>query len=142
MNLVNLLGCDLKSDPVIKLLESFDMEVIYDFDRLHENVPDRYSSSAETAGFELRFNEQQVLETVWCYVQPRHGFAAVDTSLVGVPCFSTFLEAQSYAKAHGVKTSEAQDGAAWIRLDYPHAWHHYEFSSSQLALVTLMVPWD
>lgn len=85
MKLVSYLDRKLKDDAVIELLEHYDMEVVYQFDRLHENTADAYSSSSKSAGFELRFNEYQTLETIWCYVKARDGFNAVDASIVGVP---------------------------------------------------------
>lgn len=63
-------------DALMELLEHHDMEVVYQFDRLHENTPDACSSAARSAGFELRFNERQSLETIWCHMKARDGFAA------------------------------------------------------------------
>jgi hypothetical protein len=138
MNLAQYLGCELKSDEVIELLEHFEMEVIYDFDRLHENTADSYNSLARAAGFELRFNQDQVLETIWCYVQARDGFTPIAPDLAGVPFYETIDAAQSAAREKGWKAVVAPNGTAWIRLEKDGARHHYEFSSGRLALVTLM----
>lgn len=40
------------------------MDVVYYFDRLHENTADSYSSSAESAGFEFGFDKRQVLSVM------------------------------------------------------------------------------
>ena len=37
-----LLGLHLKDDRVIDILETYNMQVIYDFDRDHENIADIY----------------------------------------------------------------------------------------------------
>jgi hypothetical protein len=50
MKYIDLLGKQLKSDDVIDVLECDDLDVIYAFDRLHENQPDEYASSARTVG--------------------------------------------------------------------------------------------
>ncbi|WP_028104296.1 hypothetical protein [Pseudoduganella violaceinigra] len=142
MILANYLGLNLKSDEVIELLDSLDMQVVYDFDRLHENTPDSYSSSSKSTGFELRFNETQVLETIWCYMQPRHGFTQIDSGSVGVPVYASFEMAQSAARELRIKTSEPREGKAWIRLELENVWHHYEFDDQGLALITLMLPWE
>lgn len=142
MNLVTYLDRKLKDDAVIELLEHYDMEVVYQFDRLHENTADTYSSTAKSAGFELRFNEHQILETIWCYVNARDGFTPVDTSILGVPCYSSFKEASKEAEVSGVRLSTSPSGSeAWIRLDEERLWRHYEFVDGALALVTLMLPW-
>jgi hypothetical protein len=145
MKLVDYLGNNLKDDELVELLEHYDMSVIYDFDRLHENTPDSYSSSAEAAGIELRFNERQALETIWCYVKARDGFAPVDPNEVGVQLYSSFIEAKSAAESSGVKISQPPPGSnmegQWIRFDRETLWIHYQFLDGELALVTLMLPW-
>ncbi|WP_459199262.1 hypothetical protein ACQVRX_01540 [Ralstonia pseudosolanacearum] len=140
MQLASYLGKNLKSDSVIEVLEHFDMDVIYDFDRLHENTADSYSSSAKSAGFEFRFDERQVLSVIWCYIRPRSGLAAIDKDVMGVPSFREFAEAKSHALKAGIKTSQSKDDAGWIRFEHDNVWIHYEFSGGQLALVTLTLP--
>ncbi|MDT3706067.1 MAG: hypothetical protein ROZ09_04525 [Thiobacillus sp.] len=143
MNLVGYLNRKLKDDAVIGLLEHYDMEVIYEFDRLHENTADAYSSAAKDAGFELRFNEQQVLETIWCYVKERDGFMAVDSGILGVPCYSSFAEAVNSVEARHLRLSKPSAGSeAWIRMEEKSIWRHYEFLDGELALLTLMLPWE
>jgi hypothetical protein len=143
MNLVSYLSRELKDDEVIELLEHYDMKVIYEFDRLHENTADAYSSSAKDAGFEFRFNEHQVLETIWCYVKERHGFTAVDVGILGVPCYSSFAEAVNSVEASRLRLTKPPSGSeAWIRLEDEKMWRHYEFLNEELALVTLMLPWE
>jgi len=139
MQLAQYIGQKLKSDSVIEILEQFDMKVIYDFDRLHENTPDSYNSSASAAGFELRFNESQVLDTIWCYIQPRSGFSPVDQNIVGAPIFENFDDARSYAHASGVPASRAKDEESWFRLEHETLWIHYEFSGARLGLITFML---
>jgi hypothetical protein len=43
MNLLSLLGLALKSDEVIELIEDEQVNVVYDFDRLHECSGSRLS---------------------------------------------------------------------------------------------------
>jgi hypothetical protein len=57
MEFLPLLGKHLKDDEVIEVLEWANMEVVYDFDRLHENTPDVYWASATAEGFQFRFDE-------------------------------------------------------------------------------------
>lgn len=140
MQLSSYLGKHLKSDFVIEVLEHFDMDVVYDFDRLHENTADSYSSSAESAGFEFRFDERQILSVIWCYIRPRSGFSAINTDVIGAPCFHNFSEAKSHAMSAGIKTSQSKGDSAWIRFEHDGLWIHYEYSDDKLALVTLTLP--
>jgi len=137
--LKDIFELNLKSDEVLDLLECFDMDVIYHFDRLNEGTPDYYSSATHAEGFELRFDERQVLETIWCYVQEREGFSKIDLGYIGVPVLETFDEAKARATASGQRFSESASGA-WLRLEDDEMWTHYEFTAGGLSLVTLMRP--
>jgi hypothetical protein len=140
MQLANYIGLALKSEAVIELLEDYEMKVIYDFDRLQEGTADSYSAAAPQAGFELGFNEQQLLETIWCNVQPHPGFDAVELGRVGAPGFDTFAQAAEHARQHGLRTSQAQSGQGWIRFEYDALWVHYEFNHDLLDRMTFMSP--
>ena len=61
MQFLPLLGRQLKDNDVIDILEGFEMEIVYDFDRLHEGQPDKYWASAKQAGFQLGFDADQSL---------------------------------------------------------------------------------
>lgn len=115
MQLTDYLGQHLKSDDVMKLLDACEMDVVYRFDRTHENIADSDSASAESAGFELGFDAAQRRKTIWCHTQPRDGFTPVMEAMIGVPVYHAFSEARSATAAAGLATSEARDGAgsAW-----------------------------
>jgi hypothetical protein len=53
MNFLALLGKKLKDDDVIELFERAHIHVVCDFDRSHENVPDRYWAAAKKEGFQF-----------------------------------------------------------------------------------------
>lgn len=145
MNLIEYLGLSLKDDAVVDLLETYDMDVIYDFDRLHENQPDRYNTSARSDGFEMRFDADQVLGTIWCYVTPRDRFEAIDPLRIGVPIYASPAEGRDAAEAAGWRyTQSPDDGASadgYIRIEHASQWHHYEYRGGVLTLITLMRPW-
>ena len=146
MKLVDLLGHHMKSDDVMDLLESCSMRVIYQFDRNHENLADHYDAAAKAQGFELRFDEHQVLTTVFCYVQPSGDIAAVDSDFIGVPRYESFAVAKGYALSHGIKFSEPPAGSEyferWIRLEHPQRCDHYAFEGGRLARVSMFLPQD
>jgi hypothetical protein len=66
MKMSSLLGKKLKEDIIMELLESHEIQVIYDFDRTHENIPDAYWAGFKQAGFQLHFNNNQILDTIFC----------------------------------------------------------------------------
>jgi hypothetical protein len=140
VQILSYLGKPLKSDEVIELLEIFDMTVVYDFDRLHENSPDAYHASAQAGGFQFGFDENQMLNVIWCYVHPSEAHAAVDPDTLGTPAFDSFALAQDYARNNGIRTAQSQSGEGWIRLEYDTAWVHYEYRDGRLALVTMSLP--
>jgi hypothetical protein len=143
MNFTALLGKALKSDEVIDVLECFDMSVTYDFDRSHENIDDLYWAASKDAGFQFRFNKDQVLDVVFVYLVPREGFGAIDRSLLDVQVFETFEEAESYS-VEGKTPYKASPGEPdakgyrwWIKLDHGRYTAHYQFKEGRVTMLTL-----
>lgn len=136
MKFLSLLGQHLKSDGVIEVLEHFGMPVVYEFDRLHEGTADLYWSDAKAKGFQLRFDEQQRLDTIFLYVMPRHGFSAVDLSNSDVEMHATLDDAHQRVKqtAHAVKV-----GDGYVKALFGDKWVHYEYRDGCLSLITLML---
>lgn len=144
MKFLTLLGKKLRDDEVIDILESLDMVVIYEFDRLHENQPDIYWAAAKPEGFQLRFDEAQRLDTVYLYITPREGFAAVSQHDCDIPFFATRQEVESFGEAQHLQVKKG--GAdflgisrEWVRLEFASHSIHYEFRAGSLALVTISV---
>ncbi|NYF20784.1 hypothetical protein HDC36_002245 [Xanthomonas sp. JAI131] len=54
MTALSLLGKSLKDEEIIDILEQFDVDVVYSFDRIHENTPDVYWAAIKSAGFQRR----------------------------------------------------------------------------------------
>lgn len=148
MTLVSLLGKKLKDEEILQLFEDYQVgDVVYEFDRLREGAEDEYWAEAKMAGFAVRFDQNQVLRTVFCYASAIEGFTPISASDVGVPFFSSFEGAERAAKAAGVHHSighidDALLGlkSSWVRVESAEAWAHYEFRDGELALVTLSRP--
>lgn len=138
-SMLSLLSQPLKSDEVIDLLELHDVKVVYDFDRLHEDTPDVYWASCQDAGFELRFDEAQQLDTIFMYAMPRDDFQPIDPDHAGVPFHPSFAEAQAAFEADGIPFSTSESGEGWIKGDFDTHAVHYEFDEDgALSLVTVM----
>jgi len=123
MEFLSLLGKRLKDDDVIEVLEHLDIEVVYAFDRLHENTPDVYWAASKNEGFQLRFDENQILDVIFLYIISHEGFTATDPDECDVELFSTSEEANSFAIQ---KRSQATEGSTnsfgiqrhWLRLEF------------------------
>jgi len=147
MNLSALLRKKLKDDDVLEVLESYQIEkVVYDFDRTHENLEDVYWAAAEAAGFQLRFNRDQVLDVIFCYIVADEGFAAISPGIVGAPLYGTFDDAEHACKGSGIRysTSDSAKGPKdhkwWLRVESADHWSHYQFQDGSLFRVTLSLP--
>lgn len=146
MDLIDYLGRRLKDDAVIALLERYDTDVIYHFDRLRENTQDRYTAAIREAGVELGFDLAQTLTTVFCYVEPRDGFSAVDVASIGVALYGSITQAKAgavqlagtFSHRDGVEFQGRRRG--WVSFELAGRIVHYEFSADRLSLVTLSLP--
>jgi hypothetical protein len=139
MSLFSLLHLALKSDEVIELIEHYQLNVVYDFDRLHENTPDVYRASSPQAGFELKFDERQVLSTIFMYVRPRGKFSAILPSIAGVPFYRTFAEVSAEFTDNNISFRTSAEGQGWIKGNFGTHQVHYEFNrEGALSLVTVM----
>lgn len=142
MHLLPLLGRQLKDDDVIDILESMEMDVIYDFDRLHEGQPDKYWATSRKEGIQLRFDAAQTLDTIFLYVTPANDFAAFSTRDCDIPVFTTAAEAQAFGEAQRLQLSKGRTdflgvSRDWIRIGFGSYLVHYEFHAGSLALVTV-----
>src|ERR1700744_2584144 len=132
MHLLSLLGKSLKDDDVIDILDGMKMDVIYDFDRLHEGQPDKYWASSRENGIQLRFDEAQILDTIFLYTAPDAGFAPYAQAQPDVPTFTTPAEAQAFAESRSLHVSKGRGtflgvSRDWIRLGFGAYSVHYEF---------------
>jgi hypothetical protein len=92
----------LKDDQIVELLEHYGVDVIYDFDRLRENTPDRYSASFHDGAFEFIFNEAQLLRTIFLYASFRGKFKPINPGIAGIPLYQSFKEAKGAFERTGV----------------------------------------
>lgn len=145
MKYIDLLGKQLKSDDVIDVLERDDLDVIYDFDRLHENQPDVYWVASKAEGVQMRFSEDQTLDTLFFYIQSDEGFSPCDAESLGVPVFDSRDSARSYAAQSGFPVSEGEVNflgvyRKWIKIDFGSHLLHSEFRGDKLHGMSAFLP--
>lgn len=137
MDFVALLGRQLKDDAVLDLLEFYDIQVVYEFDRLHENTDDIYWASARSDGFVLRFNQEQVLDTAFLYIAASEGVTPISHDQVEVPLFPTFDEAKRNLNSTGAFLAESPGKKWWVKGGFGSHTRHYEYRDNELYLLTL-----
>lgn len=142
INLLALLRYPLKSDEIFDLLEQNSVQVVYAFHRPHEGIEDCYWADARSAGFQLHFDENQILDAIFCYVKEGNGFNAIDTLTIGVPIFRTLDEAQQSVAEQGLSYSSPDIAPEdhfqrWLHIDLAQQSVRYQFSNGELDLITL-----
>jgi hypothetical protein len=145
MKFLSLIGKKLKDDDVLEFLEDFDVPVTYDFDRTHENIPDKYWGEAKQEGILLGFDENQVLCTIFLYLIEKEGFTPIMLSRIeDIRLFVSVEEIKTYAATSGAKFLQGNGSVGgglkttWARLDGTITLIHYEFIGNQLARITVM----
>lgn len=142
MTHIDLLRTDLKCDILNDLFETYDVDIVYRYDRTCENLPDEYSAGIPELGLEFIFDSQQKLCTLFMKNVTSDGFNPFEQDEVGLPTFSSKTEAVSYASTNAIQISQ---GSAeflgkirdWIRFEYTNHSVHYEFIDSRLSMTTI-----
>ena len=142
MNVIPLIGAHLKSDEIIDLLEHWDAVVVYDFDRLHENMPDSYRVTVSSAGMELLFDGNQILKTLFLRIASTDNFAPFDIANSDVAFWKSIDEARCFAASRSLTATEGSTlflgvKRDWIKLNHGAYTSQYEFIGSKLNMVTL-----
>lgn len=145
MKYLDLLGKPLKSDDVIDVLECDDLDVIYSFDRLHEDQPDQYWVASKARGIQMRFNEDQILDTLFFHIEPDEGFSRCEPEFLGVPVFNSRDSARDYAARSGLPVVEGETDflgvhRKWIKIDFGSHLQHLEFWGETLHGVSAFLP--
>ena len=140
MDLSKLLGVGLKDDQMLDVLEGFSIEdVVYEFDRTHENMPDAYWAGTKQDGFLLRFNQHQICDVVFCYIEPAEGYSRINPQIIGVTTYGSYAEAEQACKRLNLKYTVARPDmqGGWVRIDDGPFRTHFQFKGGALARVTL-----
>lgn len=142
MQYLPLLRTNIKSDAIVDLLEAYDLEVTYAFDRTRENLPDEYWSKCIELGLEFCFNANQNLQSMFIHLTGTDGFTPANLTDSDIIYFKSKHSAESFAIENGIATrtgggrflGEERD---WIMLEFHGYSVHYEFRRGLLALVTI-----
>lgn len=144
MKYLPLLRKSLKSDEIMGLLEAYEVDVVYDFDRTHENMPDKYWATFYNLGMQICFDENQILTTIFIFLIPDDKFAPGDIADSDILVFDSKQAVREYAAENHIDTTEGQttffgEESDWIRFDYPEYRVHYAFCGGQLKDISLSI---
>ncbi len=132
---------------MLEFLEDYDVTVNYDFDRTHENMPDVYWGESKEEGVLLRFDENQVLGTIFLYLESKEEFHPIAYSNIeDIQLFGNGAEVEAYCSTIGAKLKKGRGSVGgglqttWARIDGEATSIHYEFVENRLSRVTIMTP--
>jgi len=142
MELIPLLHQILKSEILIDLFETYDVLVVYEYDRTYEGRADAYWAKIPSLGLEFVFNKSQVLKTIFVYVVPEDELVAADLNELGIDSFPSKQTAIESAIENSVHFTEGEtnvfdDHRDWIKYEYSNYSIHFEYRDSVLSLITL-----
>lgn len=143
MNYRNLLGSHLKSDELCDLFETYDVQVVYAYDRNHEGLQDAYHAEIPDLGLQFVFDDNQLVRTL--FVKPAEAGAGYNPFAQGEDKPALF-PTKADALRHAITTTTAYtegvadflgEGRDWIRLEYDTHSVHYEYTKERLRMITL-----
>ncbi|KLC27524.1 hypothetical protein XP95_21070, partial [Xanthomonas perforans] len=139
---LDLIGTALKSDVLSDLFETYEIDVVYRYDRIHENQPDQYVAEVPQLGLEFLFDSQQRLSTLFIEDTEINGFNPFEGDPVGLPRFGSKGDAITHAKRNAIELSEGRANFLgiirdWVRFEHEKYSVHYEFVDSKLEKITV-----
>jgi hypothetical protein len=142
MTHIELLGIDLKSDVLNDLFETYDVDVVYRYDRTGENLPDEYSADIPELGLEFMFDSEQKLRTLFMKDVASDGFNPFEEDETSLPKISSKAAAIRYASANEIQITQGTTDLLgevrdWVRFVYANYSVHYEFVESKLSMTTI-----
>lgn len=147
MKYVDLIGQPLKCEFLNDLFETYDVSVIYYYDRTNENMEDEYRASLPEMGLEFLFDASQRLTTIFMSPVEHAGYNPLEGNDPRDAPFVSAGEAVVYAKKHGIDAEHRPASShailgpipEWVKLHYETYSIHYAFSDSGVQTVTLAI---
>lgn len=142
MKYLDLIGIDLKNEVLCDLFETYDVQVVYEYDRTHEGLPDQYRAEITDLGLQFVFDEQQVFKTIFMEQVDVNTFDPFDGDDERLKIFGSKAEAFQYATDNGERISEGKadfmgEERDWIRFEHDTYSVHYEYVDSKLRMITI-----
>lgn len=147
MKFRDLLGSQLKSDFLIELFESYDVDVIYRYDRLYEGQKDEYVAKIPELNLEFLFDSSQRLITLFMNQLGYEECSLFSESDLRGSAFSTSKEAIDFAIHNGINYEHRQakenrifgEIPEWVKFNFEEYFIHYQFKNGGSSRVTLQL---
>lgn len=142
MKYLELIGAELKSDVLNDLFETYEVDVVYRYDRTNENLPDEYVAQLPELGLGFLFDSRQKLSVLFIEITQTSAFNPFEEDHQGLPKFISKSDAIAHAGRRGVQLSEGRADFLgivrdWVRFEHEGYSVHYEFVDSQLKKITV-----
>ena len=142
MKYLDLIGVDLKNDVLCGLFETYDVQVVYEYDRTDENLPDEYRAEIPDLGLQFVFDENQVFKTLFMQPVEVDTFNPFNEDDERLKRFDSKAEALRYASDNGERVTEGKaefmrEERDWIRFEHGSYSIHYEYVDSKLRMITI-----
>ena len=145
MEYIELLGSPLKCDVLIDLFETYDVDVVYRYDRNHEGMDDEYIAEIPEMGLEFVFDASQRLTTLFMKHTAHCGFNPFEGPDPRSVTFHTGIEAMKWAKERSISSvhQEPKTDAIlgeipeWVKFNFETFYLHYQFKDGTVNMVTL-----
>jgi len=144
MDFISLLGKKLKDDEIIEILEDNNLQTVYEFDRMHENMDDIYWVEAKNKGYVFRFNKDQILDTIFLYIMKDMNINKIDITEIEFTIYKKIDEARcDFIKMNinyqqGNVDQSIAYNQYWIKSIFPNYSIHYQYNNKKLSLITIM----
>jgi len=147
MNYTDILGESLKSEFLFDLFETYDVDVIYEYDRTFENTEDEYSAKIPEMGLGFIFDASLRLTTLFMKIVKHSGYNPFEGDDPRKVSLSSGPEAMRYAKEKSIDAlhQEAKTDSIfgeipeWVKFNFKNYSIHYQFSDGGVDLVTLQL---
>ncbi|MFW5719634.1 MAG: hypothetical protein ACOCXT_01230 [Candidatus Dojkabacteria bacterium] len=131
---LSLLNSELSSEIIIDIILENDLKIELEIDLHYDDSPDCYWITDSNNGFELSFNDNRRLVTVFCYFDDSSTFAPCALHLDN---FDPKTSLSSLINQLGKPDFTSRDGNG-IRYDFDTYSVHYKFDLNKVVMVTYM----
>ncbi len=145
MEYIGLLGSHLKCDFLLDLFKTYDVEVLYRYDRNHEGMDDEYVAEIPDMGLEFLFDSTQCVTALFLKKVVHSGYNPFQGSDPRSAPFKTGVEAIKWAEERSID-AEHQESMTdeilgvineWVNLRYETHNMHFQFHDGAVSMVTL-----
>ena len=147
MKYTDVIGENLKSDFLCDLFETYDVDVIYEYDRTHENIDDEYRAEIPKMGLGFLFNQDQNLISLFMKNAQHDGFNPFKPPDPRLVPFNSRDGAEAYAQQNNIKyeSHKAKEDSFfgkipdWVKYYFGRYSIHYEFNDNEIVMVTIQL---